>query len=172
RGIRVEEGAACIAGGVESMSRAPFVMPKSEDGFSRKTEIYDTTLGWRFLNPQLSALYHPYSMGETAENVARQWKISREEQDTFAFTSQSRYQQAHGAGKFADELVAVPVRNAGGDFVSFEKDEHPRLSTMEKLSTLKPVFARDGTVTAGNASGINDGAAAALIVNEEVVRDY
>ena len=170
RAVMTNEGSIYIAGGVESMSRAPFVMPKSEEGFSRKAEIFDTTLGWRFLNSRLSKLYHPYSMGETAENVARKWNVTREQQDQFAHESQRRYQAAHDAGKFREELVGVPVTQSKGEPVMFEKDEHPRLSTLEKLAALKPAFAADGTVTAGNSSGINDGAAASLIISEEVLK--
>lgn len=172
RAVMLGEGELYIAGGVESMSRAPFVMPKHEDGFSRKAEIYDTTLGWRFLNSKMSRLYHPYSMGETAENVAKRWEISRQDQDAFALTSQNRYQAAHEAGRFADELVSVPVSEPKGEVIEFSKDEHPRLSTLEKLASLKPAFAPDGTVTAGNSSGINDGAAASLVVSESALKTY
>ena len=171
RSVMVGDGKIFVAGGVESMSRAPFVMPKSEEGFSRRTEIFDTTLGWRFLNSRLSKLYHPYSMGETAENVARKWKISRDEQDSFAVESQRRYQAAHEAGRFSAELVAVPVQQSKGEITAFDKDEHPRLSSLEKLAALKPAFAADGTVTAGNSSGINDGAAASLIVSEDTIME-
>lgn len=170
RGIMTGEGKFYIAGGVESMSRAPFVLGKNEEPFSRQAEIFDTTLGWRFLNPTLAKMYHPYAMGETAENVASKWNISREEQDQFAFDSQRKYQLAHEAGKFAEELVAVPVLQPNGDTLIFDKDEHPRRSTREKLATLKPVFAKEGTVTAGNSSGINDGAAASLLADEEMVK--
>lgn len=172
RAVMLGEGEVYIAGGVESMSRAPFVMPKSEEGFSRKAEIFDTTLGWRFLNSKLSTMYHPYSMGETAENVAKKWRISRHDQDAFAFSSQSRYHAAHAAGRFGDELVAVPVAQPKGADFLFEKDEHPRLSSMEKLGSLKPAFAQDGSVTAGNSSGINDGAAGCLVVSESVLEKY
>ena len=171
RAVIAGEGQIFVGGGVESMSRAPFVMPKSEEGFSRRAEIFDTTLGWRFLNSRLCELYHPYSMGETAENVAKKWNISREDQDRFAFESQRRYQAAHEAGKFAAELIAVPVQQPKGDIATFDKDEHPRVSTLEKLAALKPAFAADGTVTAGNSSGINDGAAASLIVSEGVLKE-
>lgn len=170
RALMAGEGLIYIAGGVESMSRAPFVMPKSEEGFSRKAEIFDTTLGWRFINSRMSQLYHPYSMGETAENVARKWKISREQQDLFALESQSRYQAAHDKGKFFEELVAVKIDQLKGDALWFEKDEHPRLTSLENLAMLKPAFAADGTVTAGNSSGINDGAAASLIVGGEMLK--
>lgn len=172
RAVMLQEGRIYIAGGVESMSRAPFVMPKSEEGFSRNAEIYDTTLGWRFLNPKMARLYHPYSMGETAENVARRWAISREDQDAFAFTSQSRYQAAHQAGRFGDELISVSVRQPKGEALEFEKDEHPRLSSLDKLASLKPAFSAEGTVTAGNSSGINDGAAACLVVDESALKEY
>ena len=171
RAAMSEDGELFIAGGVESMSRAPFVMPKSEEGFSRKAEIFDTTLGWRFLNPKLSQLYHPYSMGETAENVAKKWGISREDQDAFAHRSQQCYQEAHDGQRFSDELVAVPVTN-GKEITYFSKDEHPRLSSLEKLATLKPAFAHGGTVTAGNSSGINDGAAASLIASESALKKH
>lgn len=169
RAVMLGEGEVYIAGGVESMSRAPFVMGKADEAFSRKTEVYDTTLGWRFINSKLSKLYHPYSMGETAENVAEKWKITRQAQDEFAVQSQLKYQKAHEAGKFKEELISVPVRQ-GKETISFEKDEHPRVSTAEKLATLKPAFKEGGSVTAGNSSGINDGAAASLIVSEDVVK--
>jgi 3-oxoadipyl-CoA thiolase len=172
RAVMLGEGTVYIAGGVESMSRAPFVIPKSEEGFSRKAEIYDTTLGWRFLNSRLSKLYHPYSMGETAENVARKWLISRLDQDVFATSSQQRYQAAHESKRFTDELVPVPVSRDKGEAIIFDKDEHPRLSSVEKLAQLKPAFAHNGTVTAGNSSGINDGAAACLIVGEAALKKY
>ena len=172
RGIMTGEGKFYIAGGVESMSRAPFVLGKSDQPFSRKVEMFDTTLGWRFLNPALAKMYHPYAMGETAENVAAKWKISREEQDQFAFDSQQKYHFAHEAGKFTEELVVVPVLQPNGDTLIFDKDEHPRRSTREKLATLKPAFAKEGTVTAGNSSGINDGAAASLLADEDMVKQH
>jgi 3-oxoadipyl-CoA thiolase len=172
QGITAGTGEVFIAGGVESMSRAPFVMAKAEEPFSRKVEMYDTTIGWRFTNPALSKLYHPFSMGETAENVAEKWKISREEQDQFALQSQTRYQQAHEAGRFADELVPVDVPKEKGATESFVKDEHPRLTSIEKLAALKPAFKANGTVTAGNSSGVNDGAAACLVVSEEALKRY
>jgi acetyl-CoA C-acetyltransferase len=170
RAVMTANGEVYVAGGVESMSRAPFVMAKMDEAFSRKTEIHDTTIGWRFINSKLSKLYHPYSMGETAENVADKWKISRQAQDEFAYQSQVKYQKAHDAGRFKEELVSVQVPQGKGEFISFEKDEHPRVSTIEKLSTLKPAFKEGGSVTAGNSSGINDGAAASLIVSEDVVK--
>lgn len=171
RGIMTGTGEVFIASGVESMSRAPFVMPKAEDSFSRKAEIFDTTMGWRFINSKLSKLYHPYSMGETAENVADKWKVSRAKQDEFALQSQTRYQQAFENGKFRHELISVPVTK-GKEPIRFDKDEHPRATSLEKLAALKPAFKENGTVTAGNSSGINDGAAASLIVSEDVVVRY
>jgi 3-oxoadipyl-CoA thiolase len=170
RAIILGEGEAYIAGGVESMSRAPFVMAKTEEAFSRKVEMYDTTMGWRFVNSKLSKLYHPFSMGETAENVADKWKISREAQDEFALQSQVKYQRAHEAGRFKEELVPVEVPQSKGQIVTFDKDEHPRATSLEKLAGLKPAFKEGGSVTAGNSSGINDGAAASLIVSENLVK--
>jgi 3-oxoadipyl-CoA thiolase len=172
RAIQCGEGEVFIAGGVESMTRAPFVMGKSETAFGRGQQMFDTTMGWRFINPKLSALYHPYTMGETAENVAKQWNLSREEQDRFAFESQEKYQKAHEAGKFSDELAPVTIELGKGKTTVFEKDEHPRISPMEKLAELKPAFVKDGTVTAGNSSGINDGAAALLLASERAVKEY
>lgn len=168
RMIEANHGDVMIAGGVESMSRAPFVMAKSDAAFGRKVEAYDTTIGWRFTNPKLTAMYHPFSMGETAENVAKRYKLSREEQDQFAYQSQMKCKAAMGAGNFADEIVPVEVPQRKGDPTVVEKDEHPRGdTTMEILAKLKPAFAKDGTVTAGNASGINDGAAALLLVESK-----
>lgn len=172
RALMLNEGNAYIAGGVESMSRAPFVTAKAETAYSRKIESYDTTIGWRFVNKKLAELYYPYSMGETAENVALKWNIAREDQDEFAHNSQQKYKQAHEAARFNDELISVAVPQRKGDPVIFSKDEHPRLSSIEKLASLKPAFKKDGSVTAGNASGVNDGAAASLIVNEATVKKY
>lgn len=171
RAIMTGDGDVYLASGVESMSRAPFVMPKAEEAFSRRSEIFDTTMGWRFVNSKLSKLYHPYSMGETAENVADKWKISREKQDQFALQSQEKYQKAFEAGKFKNELIAVPVTK-GKELITVDKDEHPRATSLDKLATLKPAFKEGGSVTAGNASGINDGAAASIIVSEDVVMKY
>jgi len=168
RSIAHGDGDFYVAGGVESMSRAPFVMPKAEEGFSRKAEIYDTTLGWRFVNSKLSKLYHPYSMGETAENVAEKWKISREAQDGFALASQQKYAQANQANKFKEELVAIQI-SKGKEVIEFNKDEFPRETSLEKLASLKPAFKENGSVTAGNSSGINDGAAACLMASEAAV---
>lgn len=172
RGIKAGDGEAFIAGGVESMTRAPFVMAKSEQAFGRDVEIYDTTIGWRFTNPALSKLHHPFGMGETAENVAEQWKISREEQDEFAFHSQRKYQEAHAAGKFKDEIITVSIPQRKADPIIFDTDEHPRFSPLAKLGELQSAFRKGGTVTAGNSSGINDGSAACLIVNEETLKKY
>ena len=171
RAISNGDAELMIAGGVESMSRAPFVMPKQTDAFGRKAELYDTTLGWRFLNSRLSELYHPYSMGETAENVAKQWNISRLAQDQFGLQSQAKYAAAKAAGKWADEIVAVDAVQ-GKQVIVVEGDEHPRETSIEQLAKLKPAFANDGTVTAGNSSGINDGAAAMLLASEEAVKKY
>ena len=169
RAIQCGEGLLYIAGGVESMTRAPFVTAKADSAWSRKVETYDSSFGWRFINPKLSAMYHPYTMGETAENVAKTWGISREAQDAFAFNSQEKYFTAEAAGLWNDELVAVEMLE--DRMVSwFNKDEHPRKTSLEKLATLKPAFIKDGTVTAGNASGINDGAAAVLLASEEAVK--
>ncbi|MFQ5494394.1 MAG: thiolase family protein, partial [Phycisphaerae bacterium] len=154
-----------IAGGVESMSRAPFVMAKGQTAFSRAVEVFDTTIGWRFTNPRLAAMHRPFSMGETAENVARKYDLSREEQDGFAVGSQHKCAAAVEAGRFAEEIVPVEIPQRKGDPITVDRDEHPRPdTTMEKLTRLKPAFAKDGTVTAGNSSGINDGAAAVLLV--------
>lgn len=169
RAIQCGEGLLYIAGGVESMTRAPFVTAKADSAWSRKVETYDSSFGWRFINPKLSAMYHPYTMGETAENVAKTWGISREAQDQFAFNSQEKYFNAEAAGLWNDELVAVEMLE--DRMVSwFNKDEHPRKTSLEKLATLKPAFIKEGTVTAGNASGINDGAAAVLLASEEAVK--
>lgn len=171
RAIANGDAELMIAGGVESMSRAPFVMPKQSDAFGRKAELYDTTLGWRFLNSRLSELYHPYSMGETAENVAKQWNISRHAQDEFALESQSKYAAAKIAGKWAEEIIPVEAIQ-GKQVIVVHGDEHPRETTIEQLAKLKAAFATDGTVTAGNSSGINDGAAAMLLASEEAVKKY
>lgn len=171
RAIACGDGELYIACGVESMSRSPFVLPKQAEPFGRKAELYDTTLGWRFINPRLAELYHPYSMGETAENVARQWTISRHAQDEFALQSQERYFAARAAGKWADELVFVEAMQ-GRQPIIVQEDEHPRKTSLEQLAQLKPAFLKDGTVTAGNSSGINDGAAALLLASEEAVKKY
>ncbi|MBI5856284.1 MAG: acetyl-CoA C-acyltransferase [Sphingobacteriales bacterium] len=160
-----------IAGGVESMTRAPFVVNKSNEAWSRKAEIFDTTMGWRFVNPVLAKMYHPFSMGETAENVAKQWNITREEQDAFALSSQQKYFAAKKENKWIDEIVPVEAQ-AGKEKLKVDADEHPRETSLDKLATLKPAFIKDGTVTAGNSSGINDGAAALILASEEAVKKY
>ncbi|MFQ5414799.1 MAG: acetyl-CoA C-acyltransferase [Phycisphaerae bacterium] len=163
--IEADHGDVFIAGGVESMSRAPIVTAKAEHAFSRKVETYDTTIGWRFTNPRLAREYHPYSMGETAENVARRYELTREAQDAFALASQMKCKDAMAAGRFDGEIVPVTIPQRKGDPIVVSRDEHPRPeTTLETLAKLKPAFAKDGTVTAGNASGINDGAAAVLLV--------
>lgn len=169
RAIMCGEGMLYIACGVESMTRAPFVTAKSDGAWSRKMETYDTTIGWRFTNKRLAEMYHPYSMGETAENVARDWNITREEQDAFAFSSQQKYFAALEAGKWENEMTAIEMIN-DRLITWFNQDEHPRQTTLEKLAGLKPAFAKDGSVTAGNSSGINDGAAAMLLASEEAVK--
>jgi acetyl-CoA C-acetyltransferase len=171
RAIACGDGDLMIACGVESMSRAPFVMPKSTSAFAREPQIADTTLGWRFVNKRLAELYYPYTMGETAENVAKRWNISRHAQDEFAFSSQQKYEKAFAENKWTEEITPVQVQ-IGKDVFDFEKDEHPRLSSLDKLAQLKPAFAKDGTVTAGNSSGINDGAAAMLLASEAAVTKY
>jgi 3-oxoadipyl-CoA thiolase len=171
RAIACGDGDLMIACGVESMSRAPFVMPKSASAFARDPQVADTTLGWRFVNKRLAEMYYPYTMGETAENVAKRWNISRHAQDEFAFESQQKYEKALAENKWQDEITAVQVQ-IGKEVFDFEKDEHPRLSSLEKLRLLKPAFLKDGTVTAGNSSGINDGAAAMLLASEAAVKKY
>lgn len=173
RMIESGHGDVMVAGGVESMSRAPFVLAKSATAFARTPEIHDTTIGWRFTNPALSTLHHPYSMGETAENVARKFKITREEQDRFAVLSQQRWALANEMDTFADELVPVNVPQRRGDPIVVTTDEHPRPdTTVEKLSKLRPAFATDdqGTVTAGNSSGVNDGASALVLMDLDRAR--
>jgi acetyl-CoA C-acetyltransferase len=171
RAIMCGEGDLYIAGGVESMSRAPFVMAKPTSAYSRKLEMVDTTIGWRFPNKNLTDHYYPYSMGETAENVAQRWKISRTAQDEFALESQQKYFAALSAEKWNDEIIAVEL--VQDQLVSWvTKDEHPRDTSLEKLARLKPAFKKDGTVTAGNSAGLNDGAAALLLASEEAVKNY
>ena len=173
RMIEADHGDVFIAGGVESMSRAPFVIAKPQAAFDRNAEMYDTTIGWRFTNPQLSELYYPYSMGETAENVARKFNISRLAQDQFAFNSQQKWAAANSAGKFKNEIVPIEIPQRKKDAIIVDTDEHPRPDTpLKKLATLKPVFAKDdkGTVPAGNSSGINDGAAAVLLVEAKLAK--
>lgn len=169
RQIACGDAQAVLAGGAESMTRAPFVLPKTASPFDRNASIVDTTMGWRFENPQLASQYPPFTMGETAENVALQWKITREAQDAFAFRSQQHYAAAKAAGKWEQEITAVEVVQKG--LISWVvDDEHPRETSLEKLAALSPAFKKGGTVTAGNSSGINDGAAALLLVNEALVK--
>lgn len=171
RAIICGEGMFYIAAGVESMTRSPFVTAKSDGAWNRKVETYDTTIGWRFTNKKLAEMYHPFSMGETAENVAREWNISREAQDAFALASQEKYFAALEAGKWDDEIIAIEMIN-DRLITWFNQDEHPRQTSLEKLAGLKPAFAKEGTVTAGNSSGINDGAAAMLLASEEAVKTF
>jgi len=164
-------GDVMVAGGVESMSRAPFVIAKGQTAFDRRFEMHDTTIGWRFTNPKLSKLYHPYSMGETAENVAKKWDISREDQDKFAWESQQKWKSAKDAGKWDDEIIPVSVPQRKGDPVIIDTDEHPRPGVaLEKLATLRPAFSKEegATVTPGNSSGVNDGAAALVLIEESL----
>jgi 3-oxoadipyl-CoA thiolase len=171
RSIACGDGDLFIACGVESMSRSPFVIPKQTDAYGRKAELFDTTMGWRFINSKLAEMYHPFSMGETAENVAKQWQISRLAQDKFACESQDRYFAALSSGKWKNEIIPVESM-IGKDVILIDEDEHPRKTSIELLAKLKPAFIKDGTVTAGNASGINDGAAAMLLASEEAVKKY
>ncbi|QWZ59161.1 3-oxoadipyl-CoA thiolase [Acinetobacter pittii] len=173
RAIKAGEANLVIAGGVESMSRAPYVMGKSDSAFGRSQKIEDTTMGWRFINPKLKELYGVDTMPQTAENVAEQFNVNRADQDQFALVSQQRTASAQAKGFFSKEIVAVEIPQRKGDAVVIDTDEHPRVSTtLEALSKLKPVVKADGSVTAGNASGINDGAAALLIASDEAVQTY
>ena len=171
RTIACGDAEIMIACGVESMSRAPFVMPKATSAFDRNAQVFDTTMGWRFVNKKLAEMYFPYSMGETAENIAKQWNISRHAQDEFSHESQQKYAAAYSAGKWADEIVPLQVQ-VGKEIFDMEKDEHPRLTSIEKLGQLKPAFIKEGTVTAGNSSGINDGAAAMMLASESAIKKY
>ncbi|MDE4039443.1 3-oxoadipyl-CoA thiolase [Acinetobacter pittii] len=173
RAIKAGEANLVIAGGVESMSRAPYVMGKSDSAFGRSQKIEDTTMGWRFINPKLKELYGVDTMPQTAENVAEQFNVNRADQDQFALVSQQRTASAQAKGFFSKEIVPVEIPQRKGDAVVIDTDEHPRASTtLEGLSKLKPVVKADGTVTAGNASGINDGAAALLIASDDAVQAY
>jgi acetyl-CoA acyltransferase len=173
RAIKSGEASLMIAGGVESMSRAPFVMAKAESAFSRAAKIEDTTIGWRFVNPLMKAKYGTDSMPETAENVAEEWRISREDQDAFAFRSQRRAAEAAKAGLFADEIIPVTIKGKKGEATVVDRDEHPRPdTTLEALAKLKPIVKPNGSVTAGNSSGVNDGAGALLIASEEAVAKH
>ncbi|MCG7391744.1 3-oxoadipyl-CoA thiolase [Microvirga sp. ACRRW] len=173
RAIKAGEAELMIAGGVESMSRAPFVMPKAEAAFSRAAEIHDTTIGWRFINPLMKQQYGVDSMPETGENVAEDYRVSRQDQDAFAMRSQQKAAAAQENGRLAREIVPVTIPRRKGDPVIVDKDEHPRGdTTLEQLAKLSTPFRKDGTVTAGNASGVNDGAAALIIASEDAVRKY
>ncbi|WP_339703696.1 3-oxoadipyl-CoA thiolase [uncultured Sphingosinicella sp.] len=166
RAIRSGDADFIVAGGVESMTRAPFVMPKADSAFSRSNAVYDTTIGWRFVNPAMKAGFGVDSMPETAENVADEFGISREDQDRFAVESQRRAAAAQANGRFAQEIVPVTIARKKGDPIVVDRDEHPRETSMETLGKLRPIVRADGTITAGNASGVNDGAAALLIASE------
>ncbi len=173
RAIKAGDYTAAIAGGVESMSRAPFVMPKAGSAFTRTNAVYDTTIGWRFVNKKMKARYGIDSMPETADNVAEDFQVSREDQDAFAVRSQARYVAALSEGRFDDELMAVSIPQRKGDPIILDKDEHPRAGTdIEKLGKLKGINGPDKTVTAGNASGVNDGAAAILLANEDMAKSH
>ena len=170
RAIRGGEAGLIIAGGSESMSRAPFVMPKAMSAFDRNAEIYDTTIGWRFVNPKMRDQYGDDTMPSTAENVAQEFQIGREDQDAFAQRSQERTAKAQSIGRFATEIVPVAIPQRKGDPIVVDQDEHPRLTSLDALAKLKPIVRKDGTVTAGNASGVNDGAAALIVASEEAAK--
>ncbi|NBJ13422.1 3-oxoadipyl-CoA thiolase [Microvirga arsenatis] len=173
RAIKAGEAEIMIAGGVESMSRAPFVMPKADTAFSRNAEIFDTTIGWRFINPLIKSQYGVDSMPETGENVAAEFGVSRQDQDAFALRSQKKAAAAQANGRLAQEIVPVTIPKRKGDPVVVDKDEHPRGdTTLEQLAKLPTPFRKDGTVTAGNASGVNDGSAALIVASEEAVRKF
>ena len=172
RAIKAGEADLIVAGGVESMSRAPFVMPKAEGPFSRSNAVYDTTIGWRFVNAQLKAEYGIDSMPETAENVAEEYQVSREDQDKFAAESQRRAAGAQANGRLAAEIVPVTIPQRKGDPVIVDRDEHPRETSVEALGRLKPIVREDGSITAGNASGVNDGAAALIVASQAAVEKY
>jgi 3-oxoadipyl-CoA thiolase len=169
RAVAAGEADLVIAGGVESMSRAPFVMPKAAEPFSRQAEVYDTTLGWRFVNPRMRELYGTDAMAETAENLADQFAVVREDQDRFALWSQQKAAAAQADGRMAEEIVPVHVPQRKGEPVVVARDEHPRPTSLEKLAGLKPIVRQQGTVTAGNASGVNDGAAALIVASGRAV---
>ena len=172
RAIKAGETSLMIAGGVESMSRAPFVMGKANSAFSRDAQIFDTTIGWRFINPAMRAAYGVDSMPETAENVATDYRISREDQDLMALRSQEKASRAQADGTLAQEITAVTIAQKKGDAIVVERDEHPRATSMEALGKLRGVVRPDGSVTAGNASGVNDGACAILLANEDAIRQH
>ncbi|GAC1455130.1 MAG: 3-oxoadipyl-CoA thiolase [Steroidobacteraceae bacterium] len=172
RAIRCGEAGLILAGGVESMSRAPFVMGKAESAFARTARIEDTTIGWRFINPEIQRRYGIDSMPETAENVAAEFKVSRADQDAFALRSQQRWRHAHAEGFFSGEICPVSLPMKKGDPVSFDTDEHPRATTLEALGKLKPVVRSGGSITAGNAAGINDGSCALLLASEAAAKRH
>jgi len=172
RACRAGEADLIVAGGVESMTRAPFVMPKADAAFSRSSTIYDTTIGWRFVNKRMKAEFGIDSMPETAENVAGDYGVSREDQDLFAHASQQRAAAALANGRIAAEIVAVTIPQRKGDPILFDTDEHPRLTSLDALAKLKPIVREGGTITAGNASGVNDGAAALIIASEDAVKRH
>ena len=172
RTIRGGDAELIIAGGSESMSRAPFVLPKAEQAFDRRAEIYDTTIGWRFVNPKMRDQYGDDTMPSTAENVAEEYQVSREDQDKFALRSQQKTAAAQANGRLAKEIVAVTIPQRKGDAIVVEADEHPRLTSLEALARLKPIVRGDGSVTAGNASGVSDGAAALIIASEEAAKRH
>ena len=172
RTIRGGESGLLIAGGSESMSRAPFVMAKATSAFDRNAEMYDTTIGWRFVNPKMKSAYGDDTMPSTGENVAQEFQISREDQDAFAVRSQERAAAAQANGRLAVEIVPVEIPQRKGDPVIVDKDEHPRATSMEALSKLRPIVRPDGTVTAGNASGVNDGAAALIVASEGAAKRH
>jgi 3-oxoadipyl-CoA thiolase len=172
RAIRAGETQLMLAGGVESMTRAPFVMGKAQSAFARQADIHDTTIGWRFINPAMKAKHGVDSMPETAENVARDWQISREDQDAFALRSQAKASAAQANGRLAAEITPVRIPQRKGDPKVVDRDEHPRETSMEALGGLKPIVRPDGTVTAGNASGVNDGAAALIVASQDAARRH
>ena len=172
RAIKAGEADLIIAGGVESMSRAPFVMPKATEAFSRAAEIHDTTIGWRFINPLMKAQYGVDSMPETGENVAEEFNVSRADQDAFALRSQLKAAAAQANGRLASEITPVTIPQRKGDPVVVNSDEHPRATTLEALAKLPTPFRKDGSVTAGNASGVNDGAAALIVASEKAAQKY
>lgn len=172
RAIRAGDADLIVAGGVESMTRAPFVMPKADSAFTRTNAVYDTTIGWRFVNPALKHRFGTDSMPETAENVAQDFQVTRADQDKFAVESQRRAAAAQASGRFAAEIVAVHVPQKKGDHLTVDRDEHPRETSADALAKLKPIVRPDGTVTAGNASGVNDGAAALIVASEEAAKRH
>ena len=172
RAIRGGDSELIVAGGSESMSRAPFVMPKAQSAFDRNAEIYDTTIGWRFVNPKMREAYGDDTMPSTAENVAQEFQVSREDQDKFALRSQEKTAAAQASGRLAAEIVPVQIPQRKGDPLVVDTDEHPRLTSLDKLAALKPIVRKDGSVTAGNASGVNDGAAAIIVASEEAAKRH